>query len=195
VKKLLPSQWAGIILTGLIILSVFLPWIRLQPADASSVVERLAGREDHWVYDYVIMHSRDWRALIQAPSSGVSGYQLMVWAEEETYEGRLARLVAGILWGEDSGRIWMKLLFLGPLFGLAGLVLIGTGSRSRPLLVAGGSGLLLTYLIARWKMATALSNFLVAELVWNIGLWVHLYAIILLGFVLMAKAIDPRSKF
>jgi hypothetical protein len=195
VKSMLPSQWTGIILAALILLSVFMPWVRMQPVDTSGMVEQLAGREDNWVYDYVIMHSRDWRALLKAPSSGVSGYQLLIWAEDETYEGKLARMAAGILWGENNGQFWMRLLIMGPLLGIAGMLVLGIGTVSRRYLLASGAALMLYYLLARWKMASALGNFLVGELVWNIGLWLHLYALLIMGLVLLAKAVNPRARF
>ncbi len=193
-KKISFSQWSGVALMLLIIVSLFLPWIRIEAVSTSGMIERLAGREESWVHDYLITHSRDWKAMWKAPSTGVSGYQLILWAEDETYEGQLARIASGILWGEDSGRLWMKLLVVGPLLGMAALILLGSGSLARHLLLLSGSGLVLYYLVARWRMVGAMSDVLIAELVWNIGLWLHLYAILLLGMVVLVKAINPRGR-
>lgn len=194
-KNIPVSVSIALVLVLLIVVSLFLPWIRIQPVSTSGMIERLAGVEENWVHDYLILHSREWKAMWQAPSTGVSGYQLILWAEDETYEGQLARIASGVLWGENSGRLWMKLLVVGPLLGLIGLILLGTKSVSRRLLLLSGGGLVVYYLLARWRMASSLSDVLIAELVWNIGLWLHLYAILLLGMIVLIKAVYPRSRF
>jgi len=194
-KSLFPSQWAALVLGVGMGISFFLPWVRLQPADPSGLVDRLVEREDHWVYDYVIMHSWDWKALLDQPSTGISGYQLAVWGAEESYEGELARMVSAVIFSNASGPGVMQWLWVMPVAGLGGVLVLLIRPGAGKAYGIGGGVLLTVYLLFRWRMATALNGFLVAEMVWNLGLWIQLYAALVLAFLLIGRAFFPGSRF
>ncbi|MEO0452658.1 MAG: hypothetical protein AAFY98_00795 [Verrucomicrobiota bacterium] len=178
----------------LIVVATLLPWVRLNPAGPERLVQKLTSSEEGWVATWITMRQTDWQALTKDPVSGATGYQLLLWAEEDTAEGKLTRLVADLVWGEGWGKWMMKGILVGPLLSIFLFIQILQSFRGRWVLLTGCS-LILYYMIARWKLDAAYHDMLLGQITWSIGLWLQIYSCLILGLVALVRGSGFAPKF
>ncbi|MEM9400630.1 MAG: hypothetical protein AAF984_10515, partial [Verrucomicrobiota bacterium] len=179
----------GLLISALVILAFFLPWVRLSSEtlvrSVGTLIEKIAqDDEESLVEQWVWMRERERQALFEKPSEGVSGYQIFMTTWDDTLEGKLTRVLMQVLFGSEEAKWGAKLMVLAPVFGLTTLVIFLLPLLPRIFPLAVGMGCLAYYVLARWKLNEAFGERLILHIELSYGLWLSLFGLLMLSFMM-----------
>lgn len=177
----------------------FLPWIKLKtPWDPSlkKLADSLQEQTDaqlEW-QDFISLNEFQRETILNDPWQGISGYQLFLDLRQDSNTSEASRYFASQFLG--SSTIPEKAYLLVLLACLPALVVgLNLMIWKRPrTLVYVGIGLLLFYLIFRWKIAVTEGVFLAVGMPIGIGLWLIIYCLLLVSLLFLSRAAFPKSK-
>ncbi|NBT89721.1 MAG: hypothetical protein EBT50_02660 [Verrucomicrobia bacterium] len=192
-----PIHQAGKIFVMITVVGFFLPWVRISPdslkGNTMEVVSSLAEGGQNLGSTFVWMRWEEWKEVWADPADGFSGFQLAFGAKSGTPRAKAQQELASVsLDGKDKRPLlgWLLLIPVLTLLATAGLFL-----RQVPaaflILTAGGLGAL--YAILRWRIATAYTDRLLAQLELGPGWWLTVYGMLGLGVVCMVLGIRRRG--
>ena len=192
-----PIHQAGKIFVMITVAGFFLPWVRISPdslkGNTMEVVSSLAEGGQNLGSTFVWMRWEEWKEVWADPADGFSGFQLAFGAKSGTPRAKAQQELASVsLDGKDKRPLlgWLLLIPVLTLLATAGLFL-----RQVPaaflILTAGGLGAL--YAILRWRIATAYTDRLLAQLELGPGWWLTVYGMLGLGVVCMVLGIRRRG--
>lgn len=188
-----PFQAAGRILVVVTLVGFFLPWVRISPdslkGNTMEVVRNLAKGGGNFGSTFLWMRGEEFREIWRDPADGFSGFQLAFGAKSGTPRAKAqAELASVALDGRDKRPLlgWLLLIPVLTLLGWAGIVLRYV-PQAFLLLTAAGLGAL--YAILRWRIATAYTDRLLAQLELGPGWWMTVYGMVGLGFVCLVLGI------
>jgi len=192
-----PIHQAGKIFVMITVVGFFLPWVRISPdslkGNTMEVVSSLAEGGRNLGSTFVWMRWEEWKEVWADPADGFSGFQLAFGAKSGTPRAKAQQELASVsLDGKDKRPLlgWLLLIPVLTLLATAGLFL-----RQVPaaflILTAGGLGAL--YAILRWRIATAYTDRLLAQLELGPGWWLTVYGMLGLGVVCMVLGIRRRG--
>lgn len=193
-----PIHQAGKIFVMITIVGFFLPWVRISPdslkGNTMEVVSNLAEGGRSLGSTFVWMRWEEWKEVWADPADGFSGFQLAFGAKSGTPRAKAQQELASVsLDGKDKRPLlgWLLLIPVLTLLASAGLFL-----RQVPpaflILTAGGLGAL--YAILRWRIATAYTDRLLAQLELGPGWWLTVYGMLGLGVVCLVLGIKNWGK-
>lgn len=193
-----PIHQAGKIFVMITIVGFFLPWVRISPdslkGNTMEVVSNLAEGGRNLGSTFVWMRWEEWKEAWADPADGFSGFQLAFGAKSGTPRAKAQQELASVsLDGKDKRPLlgWLLLIPVLTLLASAGLFL-----RQVPpaflILTAGGLGAL--YAILRWRIATAYTDRLLAQLELGPGWWLTVYGMLGLGVVCLVLGIKNWGK-
>ncbi len=193
-----PIHQAGKIFVMITIVGFFLPWVRISPdslkGNTMEVVSNLAEGGRNLGSTFVWMRWEEWKEVWADPADGFSGFQLAFGAKSGTPRAKAQQELASVsLDGKDKRPLlgWLLLIPVLTLLASAGLFL-----RQVPpaflILTAGGLGAL--YAILRWRIATAYTDRLLAQLELGPGWWLTVYGMLGLGVVCLVLGIKNWGK-
>ena len=193
-----PIHQAGKFLVVLTVVGFFLPWIRVSPdslkGNTMAVVRNLAEGGRNLGSTFIWMRWEEFREIWRDPADGFSGFQLAFGAKSGTPRAKAQQELASVaLDGRDKRPLlgWLLLIPVLTFLGWVGLVL-----RHVPgaflILIALGLGAL--YAILRWRIATAYTDRLLAQLELGPGWWMTVYGMLGLGLVCLILGIQGRSR-
>jgi len=193
-----PIHQAGKFLVILTLIGFFLPWVRISPdslkGNTMEVVRNLAKGGGNFGSTFLWMRGEELREMWGDPADGFSGFQLAFGAKSGTPRAKAqAELASVALDGRDKRPLlgWLLLIPVLTLLGWAGLAL-----RQVPpaflILTAAGLGFL--YAILRWRIATAYTDRLLAQLELGPGWWMTVYGMLGLAIVCLVLGIKGRSR-
>ena len=193
-----PLHHAGKILVAVALTGFFLPWVRISPdslkGNTMEVVRNLAEGGRNLGSTFLWMRGEEFREMWRDPADGFSGFQLAFGAKSGTPRAKAQKELASVaLDGRDKRPLlgWLLLIPVLTLLGWAGLAL-----RQVPpaflILTAAGLGFL--YAILRWRIATAYSDRLLAQLELGPGWWMTVYGMLGLGVVCLVLGIKNWGR-
>lgn len=193
-----PIHQAGKIFVMITIVGFFLPWVRISPdslkGNTMEVVSNLAEGGRNLGSTFVWMRWEEWKEVWADPADGFSGFQLAFGAKSGTPRAKAQQELASVsLDGKDKRPLlgWLLLIPVLTLLASAGLFL-----RQVPpaflILTAGGLGAL--YAILRWRIATAYTDRLLAQLELGPGWWLTVYGMLGLGIVCLVLGIKNWGR-
>jgi hypothetical protein len=193
-----PIRQAGKFLGILVLVGFFLPWVRISPdslkGNTMEVVRNLAEGGGNPGSMFLWMRGEEWREMWGDPADGFSGFQLALGAKSGTARAKVQQELASVaLDGKDKRPLlgWLFLIPVLTLLGWLGLVL-----RQVPaaflILTAAGLGFL--YAILRWRIATAYTDRLLAQLEMGPGWWMTVYGMLGLGIVCLVLGIKNWGR-
>lgn len=193
-----PIHQAGKIFVMITIVGFFLPWVRISPdslkGNTMEVVSNLAEGGRSLGSTFVWMRWEEWKEVWADPADGFSGFQLAFGAKSGTPRAKAQQELASVsLDGKDKRPLlgWLLLIPVLTLLASAGLFL-----RQVPpaflILTAGGLGAL--YAILRWRIATAYTDRLLAQLELGPGWWLTVYGMLGLGIVCLVLGIKNWGR-
>jgi hypothetical protein len=140
------------------------------------------------------MRGEEWKEIWADPADGFSGFQLAFGAKSGTPRAKAQQELASVaLDGKDKRPLlgWLLLIPILTLLASAGLFL-----RQVPaaflILTAGGLGAL--YAILRWRIATAYTDRLLAQLELGPGWWMTVYGMLGLGVVCLVLGVKNWGR-
>jgi len=176
----------------------FLPWVRISPdslkGNTMEVVRNLAEGGRNFGSTFLWMRGEEWREMWGDPVDGFSGFQLAFGAKSGTPRAKAQQELASVaLDGRDKRPllVWLLLVPILSLLGWAGLVLRHV---PRPFLVITAAGLGALYGILRWRIATAYTDRLLAQLELGPGWWMTVYGMLGLAVVCLVLGIRGRGR-
>ena len=189
---------AGKVLVLLTLVGFFLPWVRISPdslkGNTMEVVRNLAEGGRNLGSTFVWMRGEEWKEIWADPADGFSGFQLAFGAKSGTPRAKAQQELASVaLDGKDKRPLlgWLLLIPILTLLASAGLFL-----RQVPaaflILTAGGLGAL--YAILRWRIATAYTDRLLAQLELGPGWWMTVYGMLGLGVVCLVLGVKNWGR-
>ena len=189
---------AGKFLVLLTLVGFFLPWVRISPdslkGNTMEVVRNLAEGGRNLGSTFIWMRGEEWKEIWADPADGFSGFQLAFGAKSGTPRAKAQQELASVaLDGKDKRPLlgWLLLIPILTLLASAGLFL-----RQVPaaflILTAGGLGAL--YAILRWRIATAYTDRLLAQLELGPGWWMTVYGMLGLGVVCLVLGIRSWGR-
>lgn len=186
---------AGKILVILTLIGFFLPWVRVSPdslkGNTMEVVRNLAKGGGNFGSTFLWMRGEEWREMWGDPADGFSGFQLAFGAKSGTPRGKAQQELASVALDGRDKRPLLGWLLLIPVLSL--LAWAGLAMRSVPpaflILTAAGLGFL--YTILRWRIATAYTDRLLAQLELGPGWWITVYG--MLGAAVVCLLLGIRS--
>jgi hypothetical protein len=188
-----PVHQAGKVLVVLILVGFFLPWVRISPDSLKSntmeVVRSLAKGGGNFGSTFLWMRGEELQEMWGDPADGFSGLQLAFGAKSRTARAKAQQELASVaLDGRDKRPLlgWLLLIPILTLLGWAGLVLRHVPAAFL-ILTAVGLGAL--YTILRWRIATAYTDRLLAQLELGPGWWMTVYGMLGLGIVCLVLGI------
>lgn len=188
---------AGKFLVILTLVGFFLPWLRVSPdslkGNTMEVVRNLAKGSGNLGSTFFWMRGEEWREMWGDPADGFSGFQLAFGAKSGTPRAKAQQELASVaLDGRDKRPLlgWLLLIPMLTLLGWAGLSLRHV-PRAFFLITAVGLGAL--YAILRWRIATAYTDRLLAQLELGPGWWITVYGMLGLGLVCLILGIKGRT--
>ncbi|MDZ4789532.1 MAG: hypothetical protein SH807_11390 [Blastochloris sp.] len=197
--KLRNSTLIGWILTGLICLAFFIPWARFAPEQAANnlldLAGKLAGDDAPLIQAYLTMRPAEWEAIWHNPGEGLSAYQLVLLSEKNTVSAKVSQAWVAMLWGDENYEQGVKFLALAPILALLGATALSLGKTSPKFLLGVSFGQLLFYGFLRWKLNETYGDRLLLQIEFNLGLWLTLYALLILAALQVTKALSPKSKW
>ena len=193
-----PIHQAGKIFVIITVVGFFLPWVRISPdslkGNTMEVVSNLAEGGRSLGSTFVWMRWEEWKEVWADPADGFSGFQLAFGAKSGTPRAKAQQELASVsLDGKDKRPLlgWLLLIPVLTLLASAGLFL-----RQVPpaflILTAGGLGAL--YAILRWRIATAYTDRLLAQLELGPGWWLTVYGMLGLGIVCLVLGIKNWGR-
>lgn len=182
----------------LTLIGFFLPWVRISPdslkGNTMEVVRNLAEGGRNLGSTFVWMRGEEWKEIWADPADGFSGFQLAFGAKSGTPRAKAQQELASVaLDGKDKRPLlgWLLLIPILTLLASAGLFL-----RQVPaaflILTAGGLGAL--YAILRWRIATAYTDRLLAQLELGPGWWMTVYGMLGLGVVCLVLGVKNWGR-
>lgn len=197
--KLRKSTLTAWVLTGIICLAFFIPWARFAPEQAAGnlldLAGKLAGDEAPLIEVYLTMRAAEWDAIWHNPGEGLSGYQLVLLSEKEGISDTVSKAWVQMLWGDAGYGTGVKFLALAPILAILGAVALTMHRLHPQFLLAVSLGQFLFYGFLRWKLNETYGDRLLLQIEFNLGLWLTLYALVILALVQAAKALQPKSKW
>lgn len=188
---------AGKFLVWLTLAGFFLPWVRVSPdslkGNTMEVVRNLAEGGRNFGSTFLWMRGEEWREMWGDPADGFSGFQLALGAKSGTPRAKAqAELASVALDGRDKRPLlgWLLLIPVLTLLGWAGIALPHV-PKAFLLLTSVGLGAL--YAILRWRIATAYTDRLLAQLELGPGWWMTVYGMLGLGIVCFVLGIKGRK--
>lgn len=186
------------ILAGVGVLAFFLPWVRpaVQARETSplEVANQLASGEDSFFDSWIGLRKDEWRVFWQRPTTGLSGYQILLLGSDEGIQAKQAQEWLDAVFGDRGG--------LGRLANVLPLViLLLTAAFLSPrkplprLFGAGGVLLLAFYLWGRWRLDGTYTQRVLAEMEIGYGLWITLYATLALAILAGLRFLNPKGKW
>lgn len=195
------SGWihqAGKIFVAAALVGFFLPWVRISPdslkGNTMEVVRNLAEGGRNFGSTFLWMRGEEWREMWGDPVDGFSGFQLAFGAKSGTPRAKAQQELASVaLDGRDKRPllVWLLLVPMLSLLGCAGLVL---RHAPRAFLVITAAGLGALYGILRWRIATAYTDRLLAQLELGPGWWMTVYGMLGLALVCLILGIKGRGR-
>ena len=193
-----PIHQAGKLLVILTLAGFFLPWVRVSPdslkGNTMEVVRNLAKGSGNFGSTFLWMRAEELREMWGDPADGFSGFQLAFGAKSGTPRAKAQGELASVaLDGRDKRPLlgWLVLIPMLTLLGWAGLSL-----RHAPpaflLLTAAGLGAL--YAMLRWRIATAYTDRLLAQLELGPGWWITVYGMLGLGMICLVLGVKSWSR-
>ena len=189
---------AGKFLVWLTLAGFFLPWVRVSPdslkGNTMEVVRNLAEGGRNFGSTFLWMRGEEWREMWGDPADGFSGFQLALGAKSGTPRAKAqAELASVALDGRDKRPLlgWLFLIPVLTLLGWAGMALRHVPQAFLLLTAVGLGGL---YAILRWRIATAYTDRLLAQLELGPGWWMTVYGMLGLGIVCLVLGIRGRSR-
>lgn len=193
-----PIHQAGKIFVVITVIGFFLPWVRISPdslkGNTMEVVRSLAEGGRSLGSTFVWMRWEEWKEVWADPADGFSGFQLALGAKSGTPRAKAQQELASVsLDGKDKRSLlgWLWLIPILALLASAGLFL-----RQVPaaflILTAGGLGAL--YAILRWRIASAYTDRLLAQLELGPGWWLTVYGMLGLGIVCLVLGIKNWGR-
>jgi hypothetical protein len=188
----------GKILVVVTLVGFFLPWVRISPeslkGNTMQVVRNLAEGGRNLGSTFLWLRWEEWKEMWRDPADGFSGFQLAFGAQSGTPRAKAQQELASVaLDGRDKRPLlgWLLLIPVLAMLGWAGLVL-----RQVPaaflLLISFGLGAL--YAILRWRIATAYTDRLLAQLQLGPGWWITIYGMLGLSLVCLVLGIKGRER-
>lgn len=189
---------AGIVFVAIGLLGFFLPWIKPMPlepqANRLDVSRKMMAHDPERadvIYDYILMNGLDAREAVSSPAEGVSGFQLAMARSSRGLTGMTAACLADNFFGDRKVDWRIKTLWILPTLTLLGLAtLLFPYGRIGTLFIS--LALIGVYGLVRWEITKATNIYLEAS--YGIGLWLSLYAAVLLGITCLIHAIAPGGK-
>ena len=188
----------GKIFVLMTLVGFFLPWVRISPdslkGNTMEVVRNLAEGGRNLGSTFFWMRGEEWREMWGDPADGFSGFQLAFGAKSGTPRAKAQQELASVaLDGRDKRPLlgWLILIPILALLGWAGLALRYV---PRAFLLLTGLGLGALYAILRWRIATAYTDRLLAQLELGPGWWMTVYGMVGLGVVCLILGIRGRSR-
>ena len=193
-----PIHQAGKIFVIITVVGFFLPWVRISPdslkGNTMEVVRSLAEGGRNLGSTFVWMRREEWKEVWADPADGFSGFQLAFGAKSGTPRAKAQQELASVsLDGKDKRPLlgWLLLIPVLTLLASAGLIL-----RQVPpaflILTAGGLGAL--YAILRWRIASAYTDRLLAQLELGPGWWLTVYGMLGLGVVCLVLGVKNWGR-
>lgn len=188
-----PIHQAGKFLVILTLAGFFLPWVRISPdslkGNTMEVVRSLAKGGGHFGSMFLWMRGEEWKEMWGDPADGFSGFQLAFGAKSGTPRAKAQQELASVaLDGKDKRPLlgWLLLIPVLTLLGWTGISLRHVPVAFLLLTAVGLGGL---YAILRWRIATAYTDRLLAQLELGPGWWMTVYGIFGLGIVCLVLGI------
>ncbi len=193
-----PLHHAGKILVVVTAIGFFLPWVRISPdslkGNTMEVVRNLAEGGRNLGSTFLWMRGEEFREMWRDPADGFSGFQLAFGAKSGTPRAKAQKELASVaLDGRDKRPLlgWLLLIPVLTLLGWAGLDLRHVPATFL-ILTAVGLGAL--YAILRWRIATAYTDRLLAQLELGPGWWMTVYGMLGLAMVCLVLGIRGRTR-
>ena len=191
-------QHAGKILVAVTLIGFFLPWARISPdslkGNTMEVVRNLAEGGRNPGSTFVWMRWEEFREMWRDPADGFSGFQLAFGAKSGTPRAKAQQELASVaLDGRDKRAllVWLLLIPVLTLLGWAGLALRHVPAA---FLILTALGLGALYAILRWRIATAYTDRLLAQLELGPGWWLTVYGMLGLSLVCLLLGIRGRNR-
>ena len=188
-----PIHQTGKLLVVLTLVGFFLPWVRVSPGSLKGntieVVRNLAEGGRNLGSTLIWMRGEEFREMWGDPVDGFSGFQLAFGAKSGTPRAKAQQELASVaLDGRDKRPLlgWLLLIPVLTLLAWAGLGLRHVPATFLILTAAGLGGL---YAILRWRIATAYTDRLLAQLELGPGWWMTVYGMLGLGIVCLVLGI------
>jgi hypothetical protein len=176
----------------------FLPWVKISPdslkGNTMEVVRNLAKGGGNFGSTFLWMRGEEFRETWSDAADGFSGFQLAFGAKPGTPRAKVqAELASVALDGRDKRPLlaWLLLIPILTLLGWAGVALHHV---PRAFLVLTAVGLGALYGILRWRIATAYTDRLLAQLELGPGWWITVYGMLGLALVCLMLGIRGRSR-
>lgn len=189
---------AGKFLVILTLVGFFLPWVRISPdslkGNTMEVVRNLAKGSGNIGSTFLWMREEEWKEMWGDPADGFSGFQLAFGAKSGTPRAKAqAELASVALDGRDKRPLlgWLLLIPVLTLLGWAGIALRHV-PKALLFLTAVGLGAL--YAILRWRIATAYTDRLLAQLELGPGWWITVYGMVGIGIVCLTLGLRGQSR-
>lgn len=188
----------GKILVVLTLGGFFLPWVRISPdslkGNTMEVVRNLAEGGRNLGSTFLWMRWEEWRETWADPADGFSAFQLAFGARSGTPRAKAQQELASVsLDGKDKRPLlgWLLLIPVLTLLAWVGIVL-----RQVPtaFLWIISFGLAALYTILRWRIASAYTDRLLAQLHLGPGWWITVYGMLGLAFVCLVLAARGRGR-
>lgn len=193
-----PVHQAGKFLVAVTLIGFFLPWVRVSPdslkGNTMEVVRNLAEGGRNFGSTFLWMRGEEFGEMWSDPADGFSGFQLAFGAKSGTPRAKAQQELASVaLDGRDKRPLlgWLLLIPILTLLGWAGLVLRHVPAAFL-ILTAVGLGSL--YTILRWRIATAYTDRLLAQLELGPGWWMTVYGMLGLAVVCLVLGFRGRSR-
>lgn len=190
---------AGWFLVVVTIAAFFLPWVKLQTAPFNRAVERvkvvgaLALEGDGpWYVRYFSLDAYDRKAALDEPLRGESAFELIQLSRSPIpARQQRARQVAEAF-GLKNAPLGAVVVGAAPALALLGLAFFSLGLRLPVLvmgLLAGGY-----YAAARYGLDATFTDRTVNGVDAGIGLWLTLYALLIIAVLLLVSLVTPAGN-
>ena len=193
-----PIHQAGRLLVVLTLIGFFLPWVRVSPGSLKGntieVVRNLAEGGRNLGCTFVWMRGEEFREMWGDPVDGFSGFQLAFGAKSGTPRAKAQQELASVALDGRDKRPLLGWLLLIPVFNL--LAWAGLALRHVPaaFLILTSAGLGALYAILRWRISTAYTDRLLAQLELGPGWWITVYGMLGLALVCLVLGLRGRNR-
>jgi hypothetical protein len=167
----------------LALLGFFLPWVKFISAQSGSLsdfaVRSLVSEEDRDYWRFISIPPEERKQLLKNPLQGTSGFELWKSWRKPAHPLPGADLFST---KRHLNSFW---IFAVPASALLGAFFYTMTSGWGPFVGMGAT--LGTYLCVRWNIQEALLDRLVSGTHMGLGIWISLYALLLLSFCLSVR--------
>ena len=175
----------------------FFPWVKLKNGwnpDSKKMADSLQEQTEaqlEW-QDLIGLDEFQRETILNEPLKGISGYQLFSDLRQDSSTVEASRYFVSQFLGPST--IPEKAYLVGLLACFPAIIVtLSLLLWKRPrTLVYIGIGLLLFYLLLRWKIAMTEGVFLAIGMSIGVGLWIIVYSLLLVALLFLIRAAFPK---